>query len=102
MEEDRPNRTAEGMAIQRALHQTLDEEPKILDDPVALRLIDPPGDVYKSFVEGLERMPASLRLGRRGYAVTRSRYTEDCLGESVFSTLRTIAALAPDTEIIFH
>jgi O-methyltransferase involved in polyketide biosynthesis len=51
MEEDRPSRTAEGAAILRALHQTLDEEPKILDDPVAERLVDPSSDSYKSFVE---------------------------------------------------
>jgi len=81
------------MAIQRALHQTLDEEPKILDDPVAVRLLDPSGDFYKSFVEGLERMPASERLRRRRYSVMRSRYTEDCLGESVRRGVRQYVIL---------
>jgi hypothetical protein len=33
-------------------------------------------------------MPASLRQRRRGYAVMRSRYTEDCLGESLRSGIR--------------
>jgi methyltransferase (TIGR00027 family) len=88
MEEDRTSRTAEGTAIQRALHQTLDDDPKILNDPVAARLVDPSSDFYKSFVEGLERMPAPFRLQRRGYVVMRSRYTEDCLGESVTCGIR--------------
>src|ERR1700730_16777585 len=83
MEEDRASRSAEGAAIQRALHQTVDEKPKILDDPVATRLVDPSSDFYKSLMEGLERMPPSLKRERRGYSGMRSRYTEDCLGESL-------------------
>jgi methyltransferase (TIGR00027 family) len=54
----------------------------------ATRLVDSLSDFYKSFVEGLERMPASLRLQRRAYLVMRSRYTEDCLGESVTRGIR--------------
>ncbi len=88
MEEGRPSRTAEGSAILRALHQTLDAEPKILNDPIAVRLVDPSSDVYKAFVQGLEEMPAALRLRRRGYAVVRSRYTEDCLAESLAHGVR--------------
>jgi methyltransferase (TIGR00027 family) len=83
MEEDRPSRTAEVSAIHRALHQTLDADPKILSDPVAARLLDPSSDFYKSAVEGLERIPASVRLKRRGYMVMRGRFTEDCMAESL-------------------
>jgi methyltransferase (TIGR00027 family) len=83
MEENRPSRTAEGTAIQRAIHQTLDEYPKILNDPVAERLVDPSSDFYKSFMDGYDRTPAHLRLRRRGYVVLRSRYTEECLAESL-------------------
>jgi hypothetical protein len=32
MNEDRPSQTAEGALIMRALHQMLDDDPKILDD----------------------------------------------------------------------
>ena len=93
MEEDRPSRTAEGAGIQRAIHQTVDEDPKILNDPVAARMVDPSSDFYKSFVEGLERMPAPLRLQRRAYSVMRSRYTEDCLGASVTVGIRQYVIL---------
>jgi O-methyltransferase involved in polyketide biosynthesis len=66
MEEDRRSRSAEGAAILRALHQTLDAEPKILNDPIAVRLVDPSSDVYKPYVQSLEEMPAVLRLQCRG------------------------------------
>jgi O-methyltransferase involved in polyketide biosynthesis len=66
MDEERPSRTAEHMAILRALHQTLDAEPKILNDPIAVGLVDPSSDFYKAFVHSLEEMPAaSTRPGRR-------------------------------------
>jgi methyltransferase (TIGR00027 family) len=83
VEEEHWSRTAEGGAILRALHQTLDAEPKILNDPIAERLVDPSSDFYKVYLQGLEKMPAALRLRRRGNAVMRSRYAEDCLYEAL-------------------
>ena len=76
MDEERGSRTAEGAAILRALHQTLDADPKILDDPIAVWLVDRSSEFYKTCVQGLERMPPALRLQRRGLAVMRSRYAE--------------------------
>jgi methyltransferase (TIGR00027 family) len=93
MDEERASLTAEGVAIQRAMHQTLDEDPEILNDPVAARLVDPSSDSYRSFVEGLERMPPSHRLHRRAYAVMRSRYTEDCLAEALARGIRQYVIL---------
>ena len=93
MDEERPSRTAEHMAILRALHQTLDAEPKILNDPIAVRLVDPSSDFYKAFVHSLEEMPAASTLRRRGYAVMRSRYTEDCLAESLAHGVRQYVIL---------
>ena len=40
MDEERPSITAEGTAVMRALHQTLDDDPKILEDPIGVRLFD--------------------------------------------------------------
>lgn len=88
MDEERASRTAEGAAILRALHQTLDGEPKILDDPIAVRLVDRSSEFYRGYVQGLERMPPALRLQRRGHAVLRSRHAEDCLAESVARGVR--------------
>ena len=39
----------------RALHQSLDDDPKILVDPIAPRLIEPDGDFYKGALARLER-----------------------------------------------
>jgi hypothetical protein len=47
MNEERASLTAEGAAIMRALHQTLDAEPKILDDPIALRVVDTQSEVLQ-------------------------------------------------------
>jgi O-methyltransferase involved in polyketide biosynthesis len=41
VEAGRPSGTAEGPAALRALHQVLDDEPRILIDPVAARLVGP-------------------------------------------------------------
>ena len=66
MDEERPSRTAEGVAIQRALHQTLDAEPKILDDPIAIRLVDPSTDLYKTFLGGLGGNAARFEIAAPG------------------------------------
>jgi hypothetical protein len=50
MEEDRASRTAQGAAITRAQHQMLDDDPKILDDPIAPLLVDPSSEFYKGFL----------------------------------------------------
>ena len=51
MDDERPSLTAEGAAVMRALHQQLDGDPKILDDPVAARLVDHSSDFYQSRLE---------------------------------------------------
>lgn len=82
METEHPSRTAEGAAIMRALHQKLDGDAKILDDPVAPRLVDPHSDFYQSRLELLERLPVSTGLRLKSSFVMRSRFAEDCLAES--------------------
>lgn len=77
MEKDGPSATAQGAAVVRALHQILDDEPRILDDPIAARLVG----------EELERHKRMGRLfgarGLRANFAMRSRYAEDCLAESI-------------------
>jgi methyltransferase (TIGR00027 family) len=77
MEKDRPSATAQGAAVVRALHQILDDEPRILDDTIAARLVG----------EELERHKRMVRLfgarGLRANFAMRSRYAEDCLAESL-------------------
>ena len=47
MEKGKTSRTAEGAAAQRAIHQLFDDEPKILVDPIAPKIVDVDGDPYK-------------------------------------------------------
>jgi methyltransferase (TIGR00027 family) len=86
MEKEKPSVTAQGAAIVRALHQTLDDEPKILDDPIAVRLAREELEHHKL---------ASLLIGRRIRAMftLRSRYAEDCLAESLNNGIRQYVLL---------
>jgi methyltransferase (TIGR00027 family) len=78
VEKDMPSGTAQGAAIVRALHQTLDDEPRILDDPIAARLL---GDEFERYKTIVRFFPFAARL--RANFVMRSRYAEDCLAESL-------------------
>ena len=61
MDIGQPSRTAENAAIMRALHQALPPEARVFNDPLAVRIIIPDSDAYRSRVVLLERMPAALR-----------------------------------------
>jgi methyltransferase (TIGR00027 family) len=93
MEEERPSLTAEGAAVMRVLHQQQDDEPKILEDPVSQRLVDPNSDFYRSRLELLERLPAPTRQRLKATFVMRSRYAEDCLAEAAGRGLRQYVIL---------
>ena len=92
MDEERPSLTAEGAAVMRALHQA-SHDPKILSDPISVRLVDPLSDFYKSRVDLMERLPVLTRLRLEATFVMRSRYAEDCLAEAVTNGLRQYVVL---------
>ena len=79
MEEGKFSRTALRVAIRRAAHQILDE-PRVLDDPLALRIIG---------AEAAARLRASPREDKffypafRAFMAARSRYAEDRLALAV-------------------
>ena len=79
--ERHPDNTAFRAAILRAVHQLIDEEPKILNDPIVLRLLDAPTLDY------VRLNPDKFRTARmnalRSHVVVRSRYTEDRLADAV-------------------
>jgi methyltransferase (TIGR00027 family) len=75
--------TAEGVAIQRALHQTLDAAPKILDDPIAPLLLDLESDGNKAFIARVESITRPVSSPFRAVFIMRSRFAEDCLAESL-------------------
>jgi methyltransferase (TIGR00027 family) len=79
MEQPRRSRTVDIPAIMRALHQTIDGDPKILLDPIAPRLIG--GDDDHRWLAPLLDHPFAKQW-RAGFAL-RARYAEDCLAEGV-------------------
>ena len=87
MSERSASRTALSVAAMRAYHQTFDGSPKILDDPVAPRIVD----AASLARVGAARNPwtESLRL----HVLVRSRYAEDRLAEAVRAGVRQFVSL---------
>jgi len=88
MEEGRPSATALEAAIHRAAHQLLDA-PKILDDPLALRIIG--ADALSVLRANLCRFQKSDFL--RAFIVLRSRYAEDELARAIQRGVRQYVIL---------
>jgi len=79
MQRSQRSRTLEIPAIMRALHQAVDDDPKILTDPIAPRLID--ADEDQGWLAPLLNHPFAKQW-RAGFAL-RARYAEDSLAEAV-------------------
>ncbi len=79
--EQQPSRTAQSVALQRAVHQVIDDAPKILDDPIAIRLFSP--EVMADAQAHPARFQTSRSLALRSLVLIRSRYAEDCLKQAV-------------------
>ena len=76
-----PSYMAFRAATLRAVHQLIDEEPKILNDPIVLRLLDASTLDHIHLNPNKFRTPSMRAL--RSHIVLRSRYAEDCLAEAV-------------------
>jgi methyltransferase (TIGR00027 family) len=66
---------AEGTALLRAAHQVLDDEPKILQDPLAVTLFG--ANTEELINADLERMQSSYLRNARTFAVLRGRFVDD-------------------------
>jgi O-methyltransferase involved in polyketide biosynthesis len=83
------SRTVEIPAIMRALHQTLDDDPKILTDPIAPHLIDLDDDLR--WLAPLLEHPFAKQW-RAGFTL-RARYSEDCLMAAIRRGVRQYLVL---------
>ena len=93
MEEGQPSASAIGAAIVRAAHLVLDDEPKILQDPLALGLSGVESEAVmvetlKAFQAELARrstpeVAQALARNIRANLAMRQRYTEDELGKAL-------------------
>jgi methyltransferase (TIGR00027 family) len=88
VEEGRPSATAQETGKYRAAHQFLDV-PKILDDPLALRIIGAEAE------SELRTNPGRFLKNRflRAFIVLRSRYAEDELARAIQSGVRQYVIL---------
>ena len=81
MKENRPSATAQRVAMRRAAHQLLDD-PKVFDDPVALRIVGKESAAtLQADPSQFEATPLSPYL--RAFVAARSRYAEDELALGV-------------------
>ena len=84
------SRTALGVAALRAAHRILDAEPWILDDPIAIRLLDP--DPATKLHESV-RLQQPLARALRSHVLLRSRIAEDRLEAAVAEGLNQCVIL---------
>ncbi|MDR3727222.1 MAG: class I SAM-dependent methyltransferase [Terracidiphilus sp.] len=78
METGKASKTALRVGIRRAAHQ-LTERPRILEDPIAVRLIG------SGYARDMKRASHKVARDFRGFMAARSRYVEDRLAEAVSS-----------------
>ena len=86
MQSGKASKTALRVAIRRAAHQLM-EQPRILDDPIAVRLIGP------AYARDLERASHKVARDFRSFMAVRSRYAEDRLAEAVARGVRQYVVL---------
>jgi methyltransferase (TIGR00027 family) len=93
MEKKARSASAEAVSLQTSLHQMLDAAPKIIDDPIAPRLIDPASDTSRTMIALAEAATRAVKLPFRAVFIMRSRYTEDCLAEAFLRDVRQYVIL---------
>jgi methyltransferase (TIGR00027 family) len=79
MQEGKFSRTAQRVAIRRAAHQLLDQ-PRVLDDPLALRII---GSEAEEALRSNPKEHHAFSRAFRAFMAARSRYAEDELARAV-------------------
>jgi methyltransferase (TIGR00027 family) len=86
-----PSRTAAGVAWLRAAHQLVDDEPRILHDPIAPRLLGERG--RQAIADRRAELFTPGALGLRAHVLLRSRFAEDQLASAVASGIRQYVIL---------
>ena len=90
MKQDSPSLSAHKVALMRAAHQLLDD-PKVFDDPMALRIVGNPGDLDIQLEE--RKFKTRLYGYLRAIVVARSRFVEDELSVAIERGIRQYVIL---------
>jgi methyltransferase (TIGR00027 family) len=91
METDTASRTALGTALGRAVHQLVDDDPKVLADPLAVRLV--PAEALPSTAAQREALRTPAAAVGRAMLALRSRCAEDALAQAVAAGVRQYVLL---------
>src|SRR4051812_19296539 len=89
MQEGQFSRTAHQVAVRRAAHQLLDH-PKVLDDPLALRII---GEEAAMALRSSKRERHGFSRAFRAFMAGRSRYAEDQIALAVANGVKQCVVL---------
>ena len=90
------SRTAISVAAFRAAHQLVDAEPRVLDDPVILRLLGI--ETLDTIREDRHRYQTPGARALRAHVVMRTRYAEDRLAQAVARGVRQYVILGAGLE----
>ncbi len=91
MPERQASKTAIGPAVLRAAHQLLDADPKILQDPLAIGLVEESSEAEIRAQESDLQHPFNRLM--RSLFVMRSRFAEDQLAEAIKAGVRQYVLL---------
>jgi O-methyltransferase involved in polyketide biosynthesis len=92
MRHSEPSRTMVNTAVLRAAHQVLDDDPKILVDPIAVGLV-PEASIDALRADACHLRGPELTL-RRASMVLRSRFAEDRLATAFMRGMRQYVVVA--------
>lgn len=100
LRDDSASRTAISVVRYRAAHQILDDDPKILDDPVSVGLV--PGTSRTDILASGEQFTSRSGKAYREGFVTRSRLAEDFLRASFNDGVRQYVLLGAGLDTFAH
>lgn len=89
MQEGQFSRTAHQVAVRRAAHQ-IHDNPKVLDDPLAVRII---GAETADALRSSKRQGHGFARAFRAFMAARSRYAEDQIAQAVAEGVRQCVVL---------
>jgi methyltransferase (TIGR00027 family) len=90
LRDGQPSLTAQSTARMRAAHQLIDDQPLILNDPLALRIL---GAKVETDVRAYPQREAYATMPIRALVCMRARYTEDELAQAVARGVRQYVIL---------
>jgi methyltransferase (TIGR00027 family) len=98
MQEGKFSRTARRVAIRRAAHQLLDQ-PRVLDDPLALRII---GSEAEEALRSNPKENHAFSRAFRAFMAARSRYAEDELARAAGHGVRQYVVLGAGLDTLAY